>query len=180
MLTKAARICSVLVLAAIAFAPVSSQAQDGLSTRSLQRMSRAGDPTAGVANLSNVCGTIRQVTGREFLWKSEISNHINPGDPRATGPTFICNQICPKFPMAFYYSDGTLAGLVGYYGTWNVTGKARAYCAAGGAPQCFINQIYTTSRRGGRDGFVYLQTRKTAGNTACYKVRPLGRTGNAL
>ena len=180
MLIKAARVCSVVILSMIAVAPSLSHAQNGLSSRSLQKMSRAGDPTASAQGFGQVCKTVNQVTGREFLWKSEISQHINPGDPRATGPTFICNQICPKFPMSFYYSDGSLAGSVGYYGTWSVTGKARAYCAAGGAPQCFVSQISTNSRRSGRDGFVYLQTRSTSGNTLCYKVRPVGRTGNAL
>lgn len=178
MPVKVTRFYSIIALALIAVVPSYAHAQDGLSSRSLQKMSRAGDPTAGVLDLGDVCHTIGTVVGREFLWKSEISNHINPGDPRATGPTFICNEICPKFPMSFYYSDGTLAGQVGYYGPWNVTGKARAYCAAGGTPQCFINQISTNSRRRGRDGYVYLQTRKT-GTKVCYKVRPIGRTGNA-
>lgn len=180
MLTKAVRVCSVLVLSLFVVASNESSAQEGLSTRSVQKMSRSGDGTAGVMGLGQVCKTVRQVTGREFLWKSEISHHISPGDPRATGPTFICNQICPTFPMSFYYSDGDLAGAVGYYGRWNVSGKARAYCAAGGTRQCFISQINTNSRRRGRDGYVYLQTRKAAGNTVCYKVRPVGRTGNAL
>ena len=84
--------------------------------------------------------------------------------------------------MNFYYSDGVKAGAVGYYGTYSKTGKARAYCAAGGAPQCFISQISSKSRRSGRDGFVYVQlsgSRVAAANTVCYKVRPLGRTGNA-
>ncbi len=171
-----------LVLAAALFTTTSpdSMAQDGLSSRSLQKMSRAGDPTASVLDLEDVCTTIKQVTGREFLWKSQISNHITPGDARATGPTFICNQVCPTFPMSFYYSDGSLAGQVGYYGTWRVSGKARAYCAAGGTPQCYINQINTNARRRGRDGFVYLQTGKRKGNSVCYKVRPIGRTGNPL
>lgn len=178
MLTKTVRICSIIALSL--FAAGESVAQDGLSNRSLQKMSRAGDPTASIQGLSDVCGTIRQVTGREFLWKSTISDHINQGDPRASGPTFICNQICPSFPMSFFYSDGTLAGLVGYYGKWNVSGKSRGYCAAGGAPRCFISQINTNSRRSGRDGYVYLQTNKRTGNKVCYKVRPLGRTGNPL
>ena len=180
MLTKTVRFCSIIALSLAVIASGEAAAQEGLSTRSLQKMGRDGDPTASVQGLGDVCATVRQVTGREFLWKSEISHHINPGDPRATGPTFICNQICPTFPMSFYYSDGTLAGVVGYYGKWNVSGKARAYCAAGGAPQCFISQINTNARRRGRDGYVYLQTGKTRNNTVCYKVRPLSRTGNAL
>ncbi len=178
MLMNTVRMCSIVALFLAASASGEAAAQEGLSTRSIQKMSRDGDPSASVQGLGNVCGTIRQVTGREFLWKSEISNHINPSDPRATGPTFICNQVCATFPMSFYYSDGSLAGVVGYYGKWNQTGKARAYCAAGGAPQCFISSINTNARRRGRDGFVYLQTNPRTGNTVCYKVRPLGRTGN--
>ncbi len=179
MLTKSARIISLFLLSLVVATPSSSHAEDGLSNRSLQKMSRAGDVTASVQNFRSVCKTVKQVTGREFLWKSEISNHINPGDPRASGPTFICNQLCPSFPMAFYYSDGTIAGAVGYYGTWSVTGKARAYCSAGGTARCFISQINANARRSGRDGFVYLQTTKTK-PTVCYKVAPVSRTGSAL
>ena len=183
MLTAARRLLSFALMAtAISTAGVAHADTGALSPRSLQKMARNGDPTASVEAFEDRCATVKEVTGKEFLWKSQISHHITSGDPRATGPTFICNRLCPKFPMAFYYSDGTKAGEVGYYGPWNVTGKARAYCAAGGAPQCFINQIATDSRRRGRDGFVYLQTSGAvkAARTVCYKVRPLSRTGDAM
>jgi hypothetical protein len=130
------------------------------------------------AQLSRSCKTVRSVTGREFLYKSEISDHISSTDRRATGPTFICNQVCPSgFPISVFYSDGTLAARLGYYGTWNVTGKPRAYCAAGGTPQCFNSRISRDSRRSGRDGKLYVRTR-TGSNSVCYRVNPLGRTGN--
>lgn len=144
------------------------------SLRSLNKMARKGDPLVSILALSDVCPTVKNVTGREFLWKSQISAHIPSADRRASGPTFICNQVCPKkWPMNFYYSDGTLAAKVGYYGTYAATGKARAYCGTKGAPQCSIKKISTDSKASGRDGFVYLKT----SDNACYKVRPLGRTG---
>lgn len=171
---------SVLALATVCGASFNVNADDGLSSRSLQKLAREGDPSAAVMSFSDSCATVRQVTGREFLWKSQISHHIPSSDPRASGPTFICNQLCPLFPMSFFYSDGTRAGQVGYYGTWSATGKARAYCAAGGAAKCSISTINSDSRKKGRDGFVYLQLNRKAGKTVCYKVRPLGRTGNPL
>lgn len=130
------------------------------------------------ADLAGVCKTVRNVSGREFLYKSEISNHIPNNDRRATGPTFICNQVCPSgWPMSVFYSDGTLAAKLGYYGRWNVTNKPRAYCAAGGTPQCFNSRISQNSRRNGRDGKLYVRTTSGA-NSVCYKVNPVGRTGN--
>jgi hypothetical protein len=130
------------------------------------------------ADLKDVCKTVRNVTGREFLYKSEISNHIPSSDRRATGPTFICNQVCPSsWPLSVFYSDGTLAARLGYYGTWNVTNKPRAYCAAGGTPQCYNSRISQNSRRSGRNGSLYVRTR-SGSDSVCYKVRPIGRTGN--
>jgi hypothetical protein len=75
--------------------------------------------------------------------------------------------------MNFYYSDGVKAGAVGYYGTYRVTGKARAYCAAGGTPKCFVRQIATNSKKAGRDGKLYLKL----SDSTCYQVNPIGRTG---
>lgn len=144
------------------------------SLRALNNMSRKGAPNVSTMSLATVCPTVKNVTGNDFLWKSEISNHINPGDARASGPTFICGRICAsKFPMNFYYSDGTLAGKVGYYGTYRANGRPRAYCAAGGAPKCSIADIAKKSKQSGRNGRLYLQLSRTT----CYKVLPLGRTG---
>jgi hypothetical protein len=134
--------------------------------------------TTAHADLKDVCKTVKNVSGREFLYKSEISNHIPSSDRRASGPTFICNQVCPSgWPISVFYSDGTVAARLGYYGTWNVTNKARAYCAAGGTPQCYNSRISRDSRRNGRNGKLYVRT-KTGSNSVCYTVAPVGRTGN--
>jgi len=146
------------------------------SVRALTKMSRRGDPAISMQSLASVCPTVKTVTGREFLWKSQISNHIPSADPRSSGPTFICNKVCPSsWPMNFYYSDGAKAGAVGYYGTYAATGKARAYCAVKGARKCSITRIAASSKAAGRDGKVYLKT----SNSVCYQVNPLGRTGRA-
>jgi hypothetical protein len=146
------------------------------SVRSLTKMARRGDPEVSMQSLASVCPTVKTVTGREFLWKSEISNHIPSSDPRHSGPTFICNKVCPtKWPMNFYYADGVKAGAVGYYGRFAATNKSRAYCATKGAPRCSIRQIDARSRTAGRDGKLYLKV----SDSTCYKVNPLGRTGNA-
>lgn len=183
MITARRVLFSILALGVLVSSTAWADDSSNLSARSIRKMARRGDPTASISALSDVCRTVKEVTGNEFLWKSVISAHIPSGDARATGPTFICNEKCPpRFPMDFYYSDGVKAGAVGYYGTYSKTGKARAYCAAGGAPQCFISQISSKSRRSGRDGFVYVQlsgSRVAAANTVCYKVRPVSRTGNA-
>ena len=183
MITARRVLLSILALGVFVSSTAWADDSSNLSARSIRKMARRGDPTASISAFSDVCSTVKEVTGNEFLWKSVISNHIPSGDARATGPTFICNEKCPpRFPMNFYYSDGVKAGAVGYYGTYSKTGKARAYCAAGGAPQCFISQISSKSRRSGRDGFVYVQlsgSSVAAADTVCYKVTPLGRTGNA-
>jgi hypothetical protein len=144
------------------------------SQRSLNKMARRGEPSVSMQSLAAVCPSVKKVTGSEFLWKSEISKHISTRDPRAAGPTFICNRLCPKkWPMNFYYSDGDKAGAVGYYGIYRGTGKSRAYCAAGGTPRCSIRQISANSRKAGRDGKLYLKL----SNSVCYQVNPVGRTG---
>jgi hypothetical protein len=130
------------------------------------------------ADLQSECKTVRSVSGREFLYKSEISNHIPSNDRRASGPTFICNQVCPSsWPLSVFYSDGALAARLGYYGTWNVTNKPRAYCAAGGTAQCYNSRISRDSRRNGRNGKLYVRT-TNGSNSVCYTVNPVGRTGN--
>lgn len=182
MLTRSIRIFSVVTIAAGSlFLSATTASAENVSVRTLNKASRGDDPVASVMNLRQVCRTVKTVTSNEFLWKSQISNHINGGDPRTSGPTLVCNRLCPaSFPMPFYYSDGTVAGSVGYYGRFAGNGQPRAYCAAGGAPRCYISQIAKHSTTGGRDGFVYLQFSKTgtaAKDTVCYKVRPLGRTG---
>lgn len=144
------------------------------SVRSLNKMARTGDPLVSMLALADVCPSVKSVTGSEFLWKSQISHHIPSSDRRASGPTFICNKVCPStWPLNVYYSDGTRAARLGYYGTYAATGKPRAYCGTKGAPVCSVRKITSDSNTAGRDGFVYL---KTSSDT-CYRVKPLGRTG---
>jgi hypothetical protein len=147
-------------------------AQDGMNARSLRKMSRGTARANG--GLAAVCPTVKSVTGREFLYKSEISNHISKGDARASGPTLVCNRVCPKFPAPLYYSDGAQAARLGYYGRWKVTGKSRGYCAAGGAPACSNSTLSRNARARGRDGKLYLKVN----STTCYQVSPVGRTGS--
>lgn len=128
-----------------------------------------------------MCRTVKTEVGKAFLYKTQISNHINRFDPRAAGPTLICNRECPSFPATLVYSDGAVATRLGYYGVWNVTRRPRAYCAAGGVPRCSNGDIAKGARARGtnaktRDGFVYL--RMNGG--VCYRVNPLvSRTGEA-
>ena len=134
------------------------------------------------SSLSKVCSSV-QPLGSRFLYKAEISPHIPSGDARASGPTLVCNSDCPKFPAEVYYSDGSLAHKLGYYGRWDVTGKARAYCAAGGAPKCFTSQIARNSRArtrsGRRNGRLYVKM-TTASPGRCVEImNPAGRNGSA-
>lgn len=175
----AARILSVMtMLVGLTVATVSSASPEGLNPRTERKLARQAVSTKA---LSDVCKTIKNITGKEFLWKSEISPHIPRGDARASGPTLICNRDCPtKFPMEFFYSDGTKAGAVGYYGRWSYTNKPRAYCAAGGAPRCYNSVIRSNATKNGRDGKIYLQFRgKGTSNTLCYRANPVGRNGDA-
>jgi hypothetical protein len=168
MIFKGRTLVAVAVMA-FALVAVDVSAQEGLSERSLRKMSR-GTARAG-GGLKAVCRNIRGVSN-EFLYKSQISNHISAGDPRASGPTLVCNRACPSFPASVLYSDGSLATRVGYYGRWNVTGKARAYCGAGGVPVCSNATLARNSRARGRDGKLYVKIGST-----CYRVNPVGRTG---
>lgn len=147
---------------------------DGLPVRTLRKLARAPKPTEALKAMKSVCKSVRDGGGRSFLYKSEISPHINPGDPRASGPTLVCNQVCSKSSrIPLYYSDGTLAAVMGYYGRWNVTGRPRYYCAAGGTPACSNRTLARDSRARGRDGKIYVKLDST-----CWRVNPIGRTGS--
>jgi hypothetical protein len=165
----------------VSFFAANAYAQEDLSARSLNKVGRAKNVSERLSGLRAVCNTIRPVNGNELLYKSEISPHITSGDVRASGPTLVCGKVCPaSWPADLYYSDGTLAAKLGYYSVWNVTGRPRAYCGAGGAPACSNSTLVRESRRRGRDGQLYLQTsaKKSGTKTVCYRVWPLGRTGS--
>jgi hypothetical protein len=175
MLRNTKSLFAGLTVALCAFSTVEASAEPyNPSPRSLQKMARGADPLVSMFALGDVCPTVKNVTGREFLWKSQISNHIPSSDKRSTGPTFICGKICPtSFPLSFFYSDGSKAGEVGKYGIYNGNGQPRAYCGSGGTRTCSIKRIDANSKISGRDGFLYVKT----SNDTCYRVRPLGRTG---
>jgi hypothetical protein len=127
------------------------------------------------ADLTSVCGVIKNVKAHDLLYKSVPSTGIQSDDKRTTGPTLICGRVCPlKFPAAVFYSDGALATRLGYYGLFAQTNTPRAYCYAGGVPQCFNSILNISSNINGRDGFLYLRIKRGL----CYKVNPIGRTGS--
>ncbi len=168
MVFKGTVLVSVAVVS-LAFAGVNASAQEGLGERSLRKMARG---TAGArGGFRAVCPQVKGVSN-EFLYKSTISHHISSGDARASGPTLICNRLCPSFPASVLYSDGSQATRLGYYGRWNVSGKARAYCGAGGVPVCSNSTLARNARARGRDGKLYVKIGST-----CYRVNPVGRTG---
>ena len=132
-----------------------------------------GEPPTG--GLAAVCRTVSPISLGEMLVKSEISDHIHGGDPRATGYTVVCARLCPagRNNVPFYYSDGAQAGSVGYYGTFSGNGRPRLYGAAGGAPQHFVSQIAPEAARRG-NGKLYLDM----GNGSCKEFNPTGRNGS--
>jgi len=131
--------------------------------------------------LDAVCASRSTLATGEFLIKSEISNHIgNKADPRTTGYTLVCAKQCPKnqSKVDFFYSDGTYAGSVGYYGRYHGNGKPRLYGAAGKAPQHFVSLIAPAAASIG-NGKLYMQTSKatTGASTTCKEFNPTGRNG---
>lgn len=132
-----------------------------------------GEPPSG--GLEAVCRTVSPIALGEMLVKSEISDHIHGGDPRATGYTVVCARLCPagRNNVPFFYADGTQAGSVGYYGTFSGNGRPRLYGAAGGAPQHFVSQIAPEAARRG-NGKLYLDM----GNGSCKEFNPTGRNGS--
>ena len=132
-----------------------------IDKRTLRKAARKKVNTSA---LSAVCSNTTPLSG--LLIKSEISHHINRGDPRASGYTLVCGKRCVQFIADFYYCDGSKAGSFGYYGRWNVTGKPRAYGAAGGAPAHSVNAIRAAARRKGCGTNLYLKTSRKA-KTSC-------------
>ena len=126
---------------------------EGTSPRVMYKALRKG---ANQSGLASVCSSTAPL--RNMLIKSELSHHIsNPGDGRQGGYTLVCGKQCPtRFPVNFYYCDGTLAGKFGYYGRWNGNGKPRAYGGAGGAPPHSVSKIAANARRKKCGSLLYL------------------------
>jgi hypothetical protein len=132
-------------------------------------------PSSPAASLSEVCSSISAILPGEMLVKSEISKHIHSIDPRATGYTLVCGSQCPSGMdyVPFYFSDGQLAGAVGYFGIFSGNGKPRLYGAAADAPQHSARQIAQQAAQIG-DGKLYL----SMGNGTCKQFNPIGRNGS--
>lgn len=127
------------------------------------------------ADFKTVCPQVKNVKAKDLLYKSVPSEGIQSSDKRTTGPALICGKVCPeRFPVGLWFSDGTLATKLGYYGLYAGNNRPRAYCAVGKIPQCFNSKLNDQSNLPGRDGFLYLRINKLI----CYKVSPVGRSGS--
>ena len=143
----------------------------GINPRTIRKAKRAKQkPNAG--DLSKVCKNIRPFSGA--LLKNAWPGHIQRSDPRAPGFALVCASLCPrKFPASAYYSDGSLAFRLGYYGLWEGNHRPRAYCGAGGVGSCSASGVSSAARKSGRDGYVYVDF----GAGLCLKAKPGIRNG---
>ena len=133
--------------------------------------------------LANVCTKISPLT--KSLLKNTWPGHIYPPDPRSYGFAFICGRSsaqCPsRWPARVYYSDGTLAFKLGYYGTWSGNGgRPRAYTGTHGARTVKVKNIVKASKAKGkdgkkRDGYVYIRIK----GKKCASAIPGKRNGRA-
>ena len=154
--------------------PTSTYASN--SSRELRAARKEARQTIRPRSVSSVCSSSRPLSG--LLVKSQISHHINSGDPRAAGYTLVCGRSCVQFIADFYYCDGSKAGSFGYYGTWSGNGKARAYGAAGGAPAHSVRAIQATARKKKCGSTLYLKTQRKA-KAACLTFNAFSaRTGS--
>lgn len=143
-------------------------------------------PVLAKADLKAVCQTIIQVNAHDLLYKSDPSNGIQTTDCRTKGYTLVCGKICPsrtkrREVTGFYYSDGIVAGQLGYYGTFAENNQPRAYGCVGGAAPHDATQIAIQANIKPRNGFLYLlmsDKRDGSPGTLCAKVSSTGRTGS--
>jgi hypothetical protein len=161
-------------LITVAFsAQVFAEYPQGFSQRSIRKIERKAKGNPSASALSDVC---KSVTPIHALFKSTGGGHIR-GDARESGFSIICSRSeCFSFPASAYYSDGTYAFKIGYYGRWVGNGQPRAYCAAGGAPACNAKSITANARAQKRDGKVYIQ--KSAKTKTCVSADPTRRNGS--
>ena len=127
----------------------------------------------------NICTEVKPLTSG--LLKNTWPGHIYPPDPRSYGFAYICgSRDCPRrWPARVYFSDGTLAFRLGYYGIWSGNGKPRSYTGTYGAPKVYVKNIVTKSKRKGKDGIkrngkVYI----AIGNKKCRSAIPGKRNGS--
>lgn len=93
------------------------------------------------------------------LTKSLFKN-TNPDimGPRHNGFTFVggSGDQPIEYPIKAYFSDGTLAFMLGLYGIWSVNGQPRAYTGCNGAWAVNKDDIIEKANSDGRDGRAYL------------------------
>ena len=142
---------------------------EGTSQRDLRKIARK----SRASGLSSVCSSTRAIGA---LLKNASPGHISSGDPRAPGFALVCSRSdCPRgFPAKAYYSDGSLAFSLGYYGRWEGNGQPRAYCGTGGAPVCSSRSVSSNARAKGRNGKVYIDF----GGKSCRSATPGIRNGS--
>ena len=142
---------------------------EGSSQRDLRKIARK----SRASGLSKVCSSTKPIGA---LLKNASPGHISSGDPRAPGFALVCSRSdCPRgFPAKAYYSDGTLAFSLGYYGRWEGNGQPRAYCGTGGAGVCSSRSVSSNARAKGRNGKVYIDF----GGKSCRSATPGIRNGS--
>ena len=130
----------------------------GMSVRDARKMARR--PLAA-KKPSAFAKTCKKVQGVNFLIKADISHHVPRADARAAGFTVIgSGRNCSPCPSGcdILYSNGDVAGKVGYYGPWSRShggnGCSRYYGAAGGAPAHSANAIIANARKRGKKLFL--------------------------
>lgn len=154
------RICSVLLLGGfVAVQLANAETISGLNAnearvqqRIYQRIAKKKKPSASA--LSSVCKNVSNLSG--LLVKITAGGHISRGDSRYSGWSIICAGRCVSFPAKVYHCDGSTAWNMGYYGRWAGNGKARGYCASGGASACSVSSTRSVNRQKKCQGAVYL------------------------
>lgn len=135
-------------------------------------------PVTVFGELADYCSSSEEI-GSNGLWKWKASDHINPADPRAKGPSLICNinnKRCVKWPAKVFHCDGTQPprSLMRKYGTWNGNGADRGYTYYGSSAQM------KRQARAKSCTELYIQTEKTS-PSHCYSVSiDLERNGDTF
>ena len=134
---------------------------DASAERAVRRTARAKTTT-----LADVCTKITPLGG--MLIKVTAGGHISGADARNSGYSLICGSSCASLPANIYHCDGSLAFRVGYYGRYAENGRPRAYCAAGGAPACYVTRVRARSKALKCNGAGYLDLDGRLGKK-CYR-----------
>ena len=121
-------------------------------------------------SLGEICSSAVEI-GSNGLFKWRASDHINPADPRAKGPSLICNsnnRKCVQWPAKMFNCDGSEVqkGTLYRYGIWNVNGADRGYTFRASS-----SAMRRKARQKSCDA-IYIQIQKQLPSSipACYSV----------